>query len=225
MIRREIPQAVHDLDKLPVIPIAVSAHHVHLTREAVEQLFGKGYRLTIRNLLSQTGQWASEETVNVAGPKGDIQQIRILGPCRVANQIEIAESEGYELGIDVPSRLSGDLQNTPVVRLRGPVGTIHTGGLIAARWHIHTNPIDAKQYALENGEQVDVEARSMDNDFVFCSVVVRIDPSFVTEMHIDTDQADLAHIRHGGLGELMLTPVTSHVARIMRRTAPDVDHG
>ena len=99
MIRREIPQAVHDLDKLPVIPIAVSAHHVHLTREAVEQLFGKGYRLTIRNLLSQTGQWASEETVNVAGPKGDLQQIRILGPCRVANQIEIAESEGYELSL------------------------------------------------------------------------------------------------------------------------------
>ena len=225
MIRREIPRGVHDLDKLPVIPIAVSAHHVHLTKEAVEQLFGKGYRLTIRNLLSQTGQWASEETVNVAGPKGKIQQVRILGPCRVANQVEIAESEGYDLGIDVPSRLSGDLQNTPVVRLRGPAGTIHTSGLIAARWHIHTNPADAEQDALENGEQVDVEARSMGHDFLFCGVVVRIDPTFVTEMHIDTDQADLAHMRHGGLGELMLTPVTSHVARIMRRTAPDVDHG
>lgn len=227
MIRREIPRGVHDLDKLPVIPIAVSAHHVHLTREAVEQLFGKGYPLTIRNLLNQTGQWASEETVNVAGPRGNIQQVRILGPCRVANQVEIAESEGYELGIDVPSRLSGDLQNTPVVRLRGRAGTIHTNGLIAAKWHIHTNPADAEQFAIENGEKVDVEARSIDHDFLFCGVVVRIDPNFVTEMHIDTDQADLAHIRHGGLGELMLAlaPVTSHVARIRRRTAPDVDHG
>jgi acetate kinase len=208
-----------------VIPIAVSSHHVHLTKHAVEQLFGKGYRLTIRNLLSQTGQWAAEETVNVVGPKGNIQQVRILGPCRTANQIEIAESEGYELGIDVPTRLSGDLQNTPVIRLRGPAGTIQTNGLIAAKWHIHTNAADAEPYALTNGEQVDVEARSKDHAFLFYGVVIRVDPNFVTEMHIDTDQADLAQMRHGGLGELMLTPVTSHVARIMRRTTPDVDHG
>ena len=156
--------------------------------------------------------------MTVAGPKGDIQRVRILGPFRAANQIEVAESEGYTLGIDVPLRLSGNLQNTPEVRLCGPAGAIHTSGLIAARWHIHTNPADAMQYALENGEQVDVEARSIDRDFIFCDVVVRVDPTFVTEMHIDTDQADLAHIGHGGLGELMLTTVTSHVARVMRRT-------
>jgi len=126
------------------------------------------------------------------------------------------ESEGYELA----------LMSLAIIRRPSE----HTGGktawssrhyphwrLIAARWHIHTNPIDAKQYALENGEQVDVEGAPWTR-LLFCSVVVRIDPSFVTEMHIDTDQADL---RTSGMviGELMLTPVTSHVARIRRRTA------
>jgi propanediol utilization protein len=97
---------------------------------------------------------------------------------------------------------------------------MQTNGLIVAKWHIHTNPADAKQYGLKNGEHVDVEARFMDHEWLFRGVVVRIAPNFVTEMHIDTDQADRAHISHGGLGELMLTPVIGHLARIMSRTVP-----
>jgi acetate kinase len=204
----------------PVVPIAVSAHHVHLTKEAVEQLFGKGYQLKIRNPLSQTGQWAAEETVDVIGPHGEIPHVRILGPYRSANQIEIAETEAYKLGVDVPVRLSGDVKNTPVVTLRGPKGSIRTEGLIAAKRHIHTNPKDAEKFGVKHGDRVEVEVKSPERELIFGDVIIRVDPTFVTEMHIDTDEANAAHIEHGGAGELIFMPVGSHTARITGRRTP-----
>lgn len=147
-------------ETLPPIPIAVSAHHVHLTEQAVEQLFGKGYKLKIRNNLTQPGFWAAEETVDVIGPRGEIPNLRILGPCRPANQIEIAETETYKLGADAPVRLSGDTKGTPVVTLRGPAGSIQTEGLIVAKRHIHMNSKDAEARGLKQGDQVEVDIRN-----------------------------------------------------------------
>lgn len=203
---------------LPSIPIAVSAHHVHLTQEAVEQLFGKGYRLKIRNQLSQPGFWAAEETVDVIGPRGEIPRLRILGPCRQANQIEIAETETYKLGVDAPVRLSGDTKGTPVVTLRGPAGSIQTEGLIVAKRHIHMNSKDAEARGLKHGDQVEVDIRNGARDLAFRDVMIRTDPRFVTEMHIDTDEANAAHINHGGVGELM--PVKGRTAHITHCEAP-----
>lgn len=203
---------------LPPIPIAASARHVHLTQAAVEQLFGRGHQLAIRNQLSQPGFWAAEETVDVVGPRGKIAGVRVLGPCREANQIEIAETEAYKLGLDVPLRLSGDTRGTPVVTLRGPRGSLNTEGLIVAKRHIHMNTQDAEARALKHGDLVEVAVNSEGRDLVFRDVAIRVDPRFVTEMHVDTDEANAAHLRHGGAGELV--PVKGSSARITHCHAP-----
>ncbi len=185
------------------IPVAVSAHHVHLTQAAVEQLFGPGHRLTIRNGLTQPGFWAAEETVDVIGPRSTVERVRVLGPCRARNQIEITETEAYQLGIDVAVRLSGDTVGTPVVTLRGPRGSIETDGLIVAKRHIHMRTDDAQARGLQHGDEVEVAIDSAGRDLVFRDVVIRTDPDFVTEMHIDTDEANAAHLDRGGAGELV----------------------
>ncbi len=204
-------------ETLPPIPVAVSAHHVHLTKEAMHQLFGEGYQLRIRDNLSQPGFWAAEETVDVIGPRGDIKNIRILGPCRDTNQIEIAETEAYKLGIDAPVRLSGDTKGTPVVTLHGPAGSIQTEGLIVAKRHIHMNSKDAEKRGLKHGDQVEVAIQSDGRDLVFRDVAIRVDPHVITEMHIDTDEANAAHIKHGGVGELIYTPVVDCTAQVTHR--------
>ena len=186
----------------PPIPVAVSAHHVHLTQGAVEQLFGAGHELKVRNALTQPGTWAAEETVDVAGPRGELARLRVLGPCRAANQIEIAETEAYKLGIDVPLRLSGDTRGTPVVTLRGPAGSLRTEGLIIAKRHIHMSPQDAQARSLAHGDLVEVAVNSDGRDLVFRDVAIRVDPKFVTEMHIDTDEANAAGIKGSGSAEL-----------------------
>jgi acetate kinase len=199
---------------LPPIPIAVSAHHVHLTQQAVEQLFGQGHRLRIRNPLSQPGFWAAEETVDVVGPRGEIRNVRVLGPCREANQIEVAETEAFKLGVDAPVRLSGDTRGTPTVTLRGPAGSVRTDGLIVAKRHIHMNTKDAEALGLHHGVQVEVAVRGGDRELSFRNVVIRVDPRVVTEMHIDTDEANAAHIQHSGAGELIYVLIKGCTARI-----------
>lgn len=196
---------------LPAIPVAVSAHHVHLTQEAVEQLFGKGYQLKILKNLSQPGGWAAEETVDVIGPRGELKKLRILGPCREANQIEIAETESFKLGADTPVRISGDTMKTPEVTLVGPAGSIKTDGLIIAQRHIHMSPVDAKEFNLKHGDIVEVEIPSHPRSIVFRDVVIRVNHEFALEMHIDTDEANAAHIAHGGGGELMSTCCSAHI--------------
>jgi len=195
---RQVP-----VGSLQPIPVAVSAHHVHVTEAAVETLFGAGYRLRVRNQLTQPGFWAAEETVDVIGPRGELPRLRVLGPCRAFNQIEITESEAYKLGIDVPLRLSGDTKGTPVVTLRGHSGSLRTEGTIVARRHIHMNTKDAEAGGLKHGNEVDVAINSKGRDLVFRDVTIRTDPRFVTEMHIDTDEANAAGLGQGGGGELM----------------------
>jgi acetate kinase len=209
LARRKAPA-----DALPPIPIAVSAHHVHLTQQAVEQLFGKGHQLRIRNQLSQPGFWAAEETVDVAGPRGEIRTVRVLGPCREANQIEIAETEAFKLGVDVPVRLSGDTKGTPTVTLRGAAGSLTTDGLIVAKRHIHMNTKDAETLGLHHGDQVEVAVRGGDRELSFRNVVIRVDPRVITEMHIDTDEANAAHLPHRASGELIYAPLKGCTANI-----------
>ncbi|MDO8777206.1 MAG: acetate/propionate family kinase [Burkholderiaceae bacterium] len=189
----------------PSIPVAVSAHHVHLTQASVETLFGPGYQLTRLRDLSQPGAWAAVETVNVIGPSGTLKQVRVLGPCRKANQIEVSATETFALGIDAPVRISGDTSGTPSLVLEGPVGRLQTSGLIIAQRHIHMPPEDALRHAFADHDLVEVEIDSDHRTTVFRDVVVRIDPQFILEMHIDTDEANAAAVSHGGDGELMAT--------------------
>ncbi len=212
--KRILAEDNRSLQLLQAIPIAVSAHHVHLTQSAVEELFGKGHTLTQYKTLSQPGFWAAQEHVDVIGPRGEIKHVRVLGPCREHNQIEVAETETFTLGIHVPVRISGDTKDTPVVTLRGPAGEIKTDGLIVAKRHIHLNAKDAKLLALKTGDIVEVEVASEARGLVFRDVEIRVGENFVTEMHIDTDEGNAAHIAGGGSGELMPTAHSVHIVRL-----------
>ncbi len=202
---------------LPPIPVAVSAHHAHLTEPAVAQLFGKGHVLTKFKALSQPGFWAAEEKVDVVGPDGIIKNVRVLGPCRANNQIEIAQTETFTLGIHAPVRISGDVKDTPTVTLRGPEGSIQTDGLIVAKRHIHMNSKDADRYGLKHNDVVEVAINSHARDLVFRDVTIRVHSDFVTEMHIDTDEANAAQIERGSTGVLVPTTCAAKVTRCTSR--------
>jgi len=219
MIAKETAAVVHnhtrpnEKEKLS-IPIAVSARHVHLTDEAIEQLFGQGYQPKVLHELSQPGFYAMQETVTVVGPRGQLEHVRYLGPPRKANQIEVSRTEAFHLGVDAPLRISGNTANTPTVTLRGPAGQIQTDGVIVAKRHIHTNPNDAARMGVQDGDAVEIEVINSPRDLVFRDTIIRVSANSVTEMHIDTDEANAAEIQHGGEGALLSTP---HKATISRR--------
>lgn len=204
MIARETAAALTPKATVPEpIPVAVSARHVHLSRAAVETLFGAGYRLTPAVPLRQPGQWAASERVVLEGPKGRLERVAILGPERLRTQIEISRTDGFALGIDAPVRDSGKLDGTPTVRLIGPVGSLNTDGLIVAARHIHTNPDDAGRLGLADGMLVDVHIGDEERGLVFGKTLIRVSANAVTEMHIDTDEANAADIRISGEGSLV----------------------
>jgi acetate kinase len=176
------------------IPIGVSAHHVHLCQAHVEALWGKGARLTPRNELTQKGQFACEEVVDLVGPKGTVPRVRILGPERPESQVEISRTEEFKLGIDAPIRASGDVRNSPGITLRSATGEIALKeGVICARRHIHAGPEEALAYGLRDRDVVRV-ALSGERSLIFGDVLVRVAPGFSLEMHIDTDEANAAEV-------------------------------
>ena len=196
---------------LTAVPVAVSARHVHLTQDSVEALFGTGYRLRKARELSQPGGWAAEESVDLIGPRGRLGRARILGPCRDSNQIEVSTTDAFTLGIDVPIRMSGDLEGTPQLRLEGPAGSIQTNGLIVAQRHIHVGSEEAAVYGLMDRDLVDVELGDSPRSTLFRDVAIRVSPAFRLEMHIDTDEANAAGVSHGGDGALMSTDCCARV--------------
>ena len=203
---------------LPSIPVAVSAHHVHLTQEAVETLFGPGHALTKLRDLGQPGGWAATETVDLVGPRGRLQHVRVLGPCRAANQIEVSATETFALGVEAPVRISGDTKATPMITLEGPAGRLRTDGLIVAQRHIHMHPDEARRFDLEEGGFVEVEIHWASRTTVFRDVMIRVAPDFRLEMHIDTDEANAASVPHGGEGGLMATSCHAIVTSVGRIT-------
>jgi len=205
-----LPAAGQPLD---TIPVAVSARHVHLSRAAVDALFGVGYQLTQAVPLRQPGQWAAAERVALQGPKGTIERVAILGPERPRTQIEISRTDGFALGIDPPVRDSGKLDNTPSVRLIGPAGQLETDGLIIAARHIHTNPTDAARLGLHDGMIVDVAIGDEERGLTFGKTLIRVGANSVTEMHIDTDEANAADIRIHGEGSLVPGLVAKPIAK------------
>ena len=223
MIAREVhrllvPERIARTLELPAVPVAVSARHVHLKQDSVEALFGPGYQLRKARDLSQPGVWAAEESVDLIGPRGSIRSVRILGPCRKANQIEVSVTDAFSLGIDVPVRISGDLDGTPQLRLQGAAGAIQSSGLIVAQRHVHMSPEDARSHHLDDGDLADIELGSRRRTTLFRDVMIRVSPDFRLEMHIDTDEANAAGISHGGQGELMATDCQARMTACRRRT-------
>lgn len=188
------------------IPIAVSARHVHLSQASIECLFGPRYALTPRSELSQTGQFSAKETVSLIGPRGRIDDVRVIGPSRIRDQIEISRSDEFLLGVDAPMRLSGDLENSAGVIVEGPQGRIElTKGVIVALRHIHMSPADAVLFGVEDREKVAVRIDSRGRDLIFEDVIVRIDPSFRLQLHLDTDEANAAGIDERATAMLILS--------------------
>jgi acetate kinase len=184
------------------IPIGVSAHHIHLSQEHLEELFGPGHELTPRAPLSQPGQFASEEQLSLIGPRGRIDRVRVLGPVRSQTQVEISRTEEYRLGIDAPVRMSGDLGGSPGLILEGPKGQIKLQeGAICAQRHIHMTPEDALYFGLRDGDVVSVRIEG-ERSVVFGDIAVRVSPKYKLEMHLDTDEANAAQISNGDVGYL-----------------------
>ncbi len=184
------------------IPLEVSAHHVHLSAAHVALLFGEGHRLTPVSELSQPGQFACAEKVDLIGPKGTVKNVRVLGPDRAETQVEISMTEQFKLGIHPPIRESGDLAGTPGLRLAGPAGTVELDkGVICAMRHIHMSPHDALTMGLRDRYVVRVVVEG-DRELVFGDVMVRVSPAYRLAMHIDTDEANAAGIGGDAVGHI-----------------------
>jgi putative phosphotransacetylase len=176
--------------------VNVSARHCHLTQEAVETLFGKGHQLTPWKALYQEGQFAAKETLTLIGPRSRvISNLRILGPCRTLNQVELAYTDAIALGFEIPLRLSGKIEGTPGCMLMGPAGFFEMKqGVIRALRHVHMHPEDAAFYQVKNGGDMTLKiggpcAVTLDK------MLVRVDESFKLEVHIDTDEGNACNLQ------------------------------
>jgi len=191
---------VLDAQKQQPFLVEISAHHIHLTQEHVEALFGEGHQLTKHADLSQPGQYACKEQLTIVGPKGRIERVRILGPARKYTQVEIAMTEQFKLGIAPPIRESGDIADTPGCVLKSPKGSVQIDrGVICALRHVHMSPEDALRYGVRDKSFVRVRIGG-DRELVFGDVLVRVDPSFKLAMHIDTDEGNAANVKTGAQG-------------------------
>ncbi|MCP5162081.1 MAG: acetate/propionate family kinase [Hahellaceae bacterium] len=197
------------------IPIAVSGRHIHLNEETFRKLFGADATLTHYKDLSQPGQYACVEKLNLIGPRNRIDNVRILGPLRSNNQIEISRTDEFFLGIDAPVRDSGRTEGSAPITLEGPLGSVSLNeGLICARRHIHMHPDDAERFGLQDKDEVEVAITGGPRDLIFGDVLVRVHPQFRLEMHIDTDEANAAEMDQGSDGSLIYTGIEGMSARI-----------
>lgn len=183
--------------------VNVSARHCHLTQDAVDALFGKGHQLQVHKWLYQDGQFAAKETVTLVGPRSRvISNLRILGPCRNLNQVELAYTDGIALGFDLPLRSSGDIKGTLGGMLMGPAGFFEMdSGIIRALRHVHMNPTDADYYGVKPGDWMKLKIGG-DCGITLDRMLCRVDKSFKLEVHIDTDEGNACNLQPGTTCEL-----------------------
>lgn len=179
-----------------LVPVGLSNRHVHLSKEHIEILFGEGYELTKFKDLSQPGQYAANEKIEVVGPKGSLT-MRVLGPARKESQAEISLADGFVLGVMPPVRDSGDVAGSPGAKLVGPKGEVVIDkGIIAAARHIHMHTSDAEAFGVKDKEAVSVKVEGK-RGLVFENVLVRVHETFALEFHLDIDEGNAAGIKNG----------------------------
>ena len=185
------------------ILVETSARHVHVTQETLEVLFGKGFELSVRAMLSQPGQFVSNSRVDLVGYKVNkatgektetrIKGVSILGPVRKANQVELSLTDARTLGVNAPVRESGDTKGSAKCKIVGPAGEVELEeGVIVAKRHIHMTPADAKEFGVSNGEIVKLEVLTEGRSLIFGDVVIRVRDDFALACHIDTDESNAA---------------------------------
>ena len=186
------------------VMVETSARHVHVTRETLDILFGEGYELTVKKELSQPGQFASNERVDIRGPKGEMKNVSILGPVRKADQVELSLTDARKIGIAAPVRESGDIENTPGCTISGPAGEVTvTKGVIAAKRHIHLNPETAVEAGVKDKQIVKVAVGGEGRKLIFDDVVIRVSDRFLPAMHVDTDESNAAALSGYVEGEII----------------------
>ena len=186
------------------VTVETSARHVHLCAKDLAILFGEGYKLTNKKELSQPGQFACEERVNIVGPKNTIKNVIILGPERPATQVEVSLTDTRTLGIAPPIRESGDLAGSAGCKLVGPAGEVEISeGVIVAKRHIHMRPEDAEKFGLADKQIVQVKVNSDGRTLIFGDVVARVNNAFMPYMHIDTDEANACGAAGNVEGEII----------------------
>ena len=196
-----IEKLVDAVIRTAFIPLEASGRHVHVTKEQALTLFG--HDLTEKRPLSQPGQYLCNERVTVEGPKGKFQNVAVLGPARKEAQVEISLTDGRTLGITPPVRLSGDVRNTPGIRLVGTHGQVELeNGVIAAKRHIHMSPQDARNFGVTDGQEVSLKTYT-GRQLIFENVPVRVRPDFATYAHLDYDEANACGMRDGDLGRIL----------------------
>ena len=183
--------------------VETSARHVHVTQEDLETLFGAGYQLTVKKMLSQPGQFASNEKVTIVGTKGQLTA-SILGPVRKASQVEVSLTDARSIGVTAPIRESGDIAGSGACKLVGPKGEVElTEGVIAAKRHIHMTPADAEAFGVKDKDEVSVKVETNGRSLTFGDVVVRVSDKFALAMHIDTDESNAGCVAPGTMGEVI----------------------
>jgi len=191
----------------PVLLVNSSARHMHVSPESLELLFGPGAKLTVHKWLYQEGQFASEQTVTLIGPRRRvIPNLRILGPCRDLTQIELALTDAVQLGMEIPVRMSGKIEGTPGGYVMGPKGMLEMkNGIIRAARHVHMSPGDAKFYGVKHLDKITLKVISDGCNTRFDDLIARVDPAFKLEVHIDTDEANACDLERATKVELAKT--------------------
>lgn len=192
------------IDQAKLVPIGISARHIHLSKSHIEALFGPGYELQVMKDLTQPGQYAAMETVAVVGPRGSFDNVRILGPARKESQLEISMTDAFKLGISAPVRESGNIDGTPGVKVIGPQGEVELerGVIIAAR-HIHFHTSDAARWGIQDKQVLKVKTMGS-RPLIFEDVIARVSESFALDMHIDTDEGNAAGVKTGDFAEIII---------------------
>jgi propanediol utilization protein len=190
----------HESESIPSepLPVAVCERHVHLTQNIIEQLFCDKYQLHEGCRVSQPTQFAARELVTLVGPRGRIPNVRVIGPARVDNQVEISQTDGQVLGIPAPVRESGDLKDTPGIVIEGPRASVRLDhGVIRALRHIHMDPLEAERRGLKDGDRIDVANDGPYSHTLFCDVLVRVSSAFRSELHVDADEGRASGLHSG----------------------------
>lgn len=190
LLQSTVRKVLDEMRQRP-IPLGVSNRHIHLSAQDYERLF-PGHPISEKALL-QPGQYAAEQTVTLVGPKGQLNNVRLLGPLRSVSQVEISRTDARTLGIAAPLRMSGNLKGTPGIRLVSPFGELELpSGVIVAQRHIHMSPLDALILKVSHGDRVSVAIEGDERGLIFNNVAIRVSPDMRLEMHIDTDEANAA---------------------------------
>lgn len=198
---KQIQAAVEEVLGRLFVPLEASGRHVHVTQRQARILFGHG--LSFQRELSQPGQFLAKERVTVRGPKGEFQNVAVLGPERKEGQVEISLTDGRVLGITPPVRPSGSVSGSPGITILGPEGSVELSqGVICAQRHIHMTPEDAGRWGVKDGQIVKLKCFT-DRPTVFEDVLVRVSPQFATYVHLDYDEANACGFRQGDLGRLL----------------------